>query len=389
MFAPKTEETFLLCTTKDNFSLGNNAVHIMIGSDSIYQLQYDHIPYVDYLFSGPFLNSPKNIGVISILNNIGNPIQMKKIDSIYFNIINSEAIKFAVNPCSDFVFTLGGNLGYEFNYEGTFIDSDSMYMFFNYSNCTLSDCEFFNAKDSIKVCAQNDSIQVQLSDYFNLNELAFEILVDGNLFINNFQANVESGSFSFPIPSNQNGIVQLNFSYPNPDTMVVEFENTNIDFGVIPNDTLCINYPVFEIDSTSPLGGFFYGPGMISNQFYPLLAGVGTHTLEYVYSLNGCNFTDIEIITIDDCLNISDYDLNNFSIYPNPFNSELIIDEENPLDSEIKTIKLYDSYGRLLLQKHKTENKYILNLNDLENGTYILEVLINNKVILREKVVKS
>jgi len=41
----------------------------------------------------------------------------------------------------------------------------------------------------------------------------------------------------------------------------------------------------------SPVGGTWSGNGVNSNQFCPQIAGVGTSTITYTYSLGGCVFT--------------------------------------------------------------------------------------------------
>jgi hypothetical protein len=41
----------------------------------------------------------------------------------------------------------------------------------------------------------------------------------------------------------------------------------------------------------SPIGGTWSGNGVVGNQFCPSVAGVGTSTITYTYSLGGCVFT--------------------------------------------------------------------------------------------------
>ncbi len=49
----------------------------------------------------------------------------------------------------------------------------------------------------------------------------------------------------------------------------------------------------------TPSGGTFSGPGVIGNAFYPGLAGVGTHTINYSGSADGCNFTGSHTVTVN------------------------------------------------------------------------------------------
>ncbi|MCS7085943.1 MAG: hypothetical protein RMM53_09395, partial [Bacteroidia bacterium] len=47
-----------------------------------------------------------------------------------------------------------------------------------------------------------------------------------------------------------------------------------------------------------PAGGSFSGPGMVGNRFCPSLAGLGTHTLRYTGSQNGCSYVATVQVTV-------------------------------------------------------------------------------------------
>jgi hypothetical protein len=90
-----------------------------------------------------------------------------------------------------------------------------------------------------------------------------------------------------------------------------------------PLTNICIDGSPIPLTGGTPTGGVYSGPGVANNIFYPTVAGVGTHTIVYVYTDNaGCAGTDSTSITVNDlpvvllptladaCLNASPYALN-------------------------------------------------------------------------------
>jgi gliding motility-associated-like protein len=62
---------------------------------------------------------------------------------------------------------------------------------------------------------------------------------------------------------------------------------------------VCINAAAITLGGT-PAGGTFSGPGVTGNTFNPATAGVGTHTITYVYTnANGCSNTTTTSITVN------------------------------------------------------------------------------------------
>lgn len=70
-----------------------------------------------------------------------------------------------------------------------------------------------------------------------------------------------------------------------------------------------------------------------------------------------------------------------FSIYPNPATDQLTLETAEP----IREVRIFDLTGRLVLED---ENTTILNVQSLQNGTYILQVQTENGT-QREKFVKQ
>jgi hypothetical protein len=51
--------------------------------------------------------------------------------------------------------------------------------------------------------------------------------------------------------------------------------------------------------TANPLGGTFSGPGVTGNQFCPVDAGIGNHTITYEVTVNGCTFTTTEVFVVN------------------------------------------------------------------------------------------
>jgi len=70
----------------------------------------------------------------------------------------------------------------------------------------------------------------------------------------------------------------------------------------VPFDTLCSNDSTsFTLTGGNPSGGTYSGTGVINGVFDPVLAGLGTHSITYLYTdPNGCNGSVIEDIVIQE-----------------------------------------------------------------------------------------
>ena len=56
-----------------------------------------------------------------------------------------------------------------------------------------------------------------------------------------------------------------------------------------PMPTACTNIGSMQLNHGTPSGGSYSGPGIMNNLFYPVVAGVGTHSLTYTLTdVNGC-----------------------------------------------------------------------------------------------------
>ena len=73
--------------------------------------------------------------------------------------------------------------------------------------------------------------------------------------------------------------------------------------------------------------------------------------------------------------------------YPNPTNNALTLNIGN-YNNEKLTYQLYDMQGKLLASKQVVNDKTTIDMQDLPENTYLLNVLDNNSLIKTFKIVK-
>jgi hypothetical protein len=67
-------------------------------------------------------------------------------------------------------------------------------------------------------------------------------------------------------------------------------------------DSICSNAAALTLTGGTPAGGTYSGTGVVNNIFTPSVAGIGTHTIEYMYSDgNGCSGSASSTITVKNC----------------------------------------------------------------------------------------
>lgn len=128
--------------------------------------------------------------------------------------------------------------------------------------------------------------------------------------------------------------------------------------------------------SFSPSGGVLSGTGILNGTaFSPNLAGVGSHTLTYVYTnaVTGCSALASISTSVSACTGLSDMrdeHLSNFVVYPNPAHLEIqITSDENAV------IEIFDMQNRLLIEREiKQNDEFVLNISDLKSGIYIVRI---------------
>lgn len=98
---------------------------------------------------------------------------------------------------------------------------------------------------------------------------------------------------------------------------------------------------------------------------------------------NGCTDTSA-CVTIDD-VSISNYDKNSFKVYPNPASNNIVIETDESYTNA--TISISDSKGAEALNSKIESTVSSLDLSNLENGIYFLEVKSTERRMIQKIVV--
>lgn len=136
--------------------------------------------------------------------------------------------------------------------------------------------------------------------------------------------------------------------------------------------------------NVTPIGGAFYGQGIINDSFNPLFAGTGEHEISYIYNHpSGCKTIikkTVKVKECDDITRVVDSKKNNrnkFIIFPNPCRDKLNIVIQDIPDGIID-LKIFDVSGRVLYKRHELSitNKFseVIDIFHLANGLYYLEI---------------
>lgn len=126
-----------------------------------------------------------------------------------------------------------------------------------------------------------------------------------------------------------------------------------------------------------------YSPGMSLLQLTS--AQQVTFSVKGSDTINNCSSTKIVTVTINNCYvgieEVTDYDL--VKIYPNPFSQKLTISNNSP-----STLKLFNQLGQLIISKKLELQIETLDLEQLEDGIYILQ-LDNPNQRFSKRIVKQ
>ena len=76
---------------------------------------------------------------------------------------------------------------------------------------------------------------------------------------------------------------------------------------------------------------------------------------------------------------------NDFNLYPNPSNRLINIKSTQ----KVSSINIYNMLGNLVMVRNVSSNRSILDIENLTEGIYLIEVRFENKSILNSKFIKK
>ncbi|MEX1002798.1 MAG: T9SS type A sorting domain-containing protein [Crocinitomicaceae bacterium] len=105
----------------------------------------------------------------------------------------------------------------------------------------------------------------------------------------------------------------------------------------------------------------------------------GSYTLLYTDS-NGCSkFSDVSNIIVIDDIGFGEKDAFEVKVYPNPSNDLVYVEFSDKVD----ILNLISPSGQVIQSMFDLNNKQLLDLSDLESGTYIIQLVQGEKVVIK------
>tara|TARA_B100000900_G_scaffold40640_1_gene30431 strand:+ start:1257 stop:4691 length:3435 start_codon:yes stop_codon:yes gene_type:complete len=236
----------------------------------------------------------------------------------------------------------------------------------------------YNAQESFDIIANMAS-----EDYETGNMLQYDWSVSGNapwLIVGTGQFEGDHCAKSGPIGNNQVSTMELELNVAVPGDLSF-YKKVSTENGY--------DYLQFYIDNT--LRDEWSGVIDWSKESYWLTPGV--HTLKWEYVKDGwvdenddCAWVDYILFPqLVSSTEIEEQLTFNIQITPNPASDQCSIHFDKIVDARVQ---LYDTQGRLLLEKNTAGESIFLNLTNFAAGVYYLEVYSGKDKIVEKLVIK-
>jgi Zn-dependent metalloprotease len=167
----------------------------------------------------------------------------------------------------------------------------------------------------------------------------------------------------------------------------------NVTVNQNPTTSLSVSTPSICPDNSPvqlnglPSGGIYSGTGVVGNTFNPSV-GSGSYPIKYTYTdNNGCKDSTQLNLYVVDCTGLNELNSTSFiAVYPNPTSHTCFIENK-----QAKTISIvvYDALGKIVKQIATSETLYKLEVLELSNGIYTLQINEREKNIARYKLIKN
>jgi hypothetical protein len=147
------------------------------------------------------------------------------------------------------------------------------------------------------------------------------------------------------------------------------FLNPVVSIQPLVEDTLCVTGPVVGLVGV-PSGGVFSGVGVSGSNFNPATAGLGLHTITYIYDdpSTQCSGQSTVDIYVKGCVNIDELTLEGVTVYPNPSEGEFSI---TGLEAG-QMVSIFDAQGKLVYSNKVISSVQRLEVKGLSAGNYTL-----------------
>jgi len=126
----------------------------------------------------------------------------------------------------------------------------------------------------------------------------------------------------------------------------------------------------------APAGGVYTGPGVTNGSFDPGVAGVGTHTITYLYTdANGCTVAETTQVSVEEqSTSITTIGQTGIRLYPNPTSGVLRLE-----NAQAEQVDVFDNTGRLVLRSEQPGPR--LDISRLPAGIYVLRINVDGEMV--------
>ncbi len=227
-------------------------------------------------------------------------------------------------------------------------------------------------------CTGRDTINVTI----NPNPVLITSAADGNICFGDSDTMYVSGATMYSWSSGGTGTMEIvspttTTSYTVngvdangcADTDIITIIVNNPVAGLsLPLDTACTMGGSITLSGETPAGGTWSGTAVTGNSFDPLAAGVGMHTITYIYTdANGCSANAVDSIWVDLCSGISETTNVIIGLYPNPTSGEFTLQLSG---TSLMTVTIVDGIGQVVLSEQKSTGTHRFTL--AAAGVYLI-----------------
>ncbi len=161
---------------------------------------------------------------------------------------------------------------------------------------------------------------------------------------------------------------------------IVVNEYPIVTFGSV--DDLCIDGAAHTLVTGLPVGGSYTASVVNDGVLLPSQAGIGTHTVTYTYSENGCEASAVQDIVVAECLSIGQLIENTTNVYPNPATQSFTIDVNTTDAIDFTLISLEGK----IIYNNMTLNAGVntIDVKGLTEGVYIVRLQSGNEVQIQK-----
>lgn len=207
--------------------------------------------------------------------------------------------------------------------------------------------------------------------------------VDGNILLLNIENDSKTTSFENIVPYNDNNNVYISMNliidgvtYPDGWDLALGKYTESLYWD---NASLGISHTGDDISgqliSTNDGGLILIG--------YSSFLGAGGNNINVVKIGKNDVFPNSDYNTIDSFVKINETNKDKIKIYPNPTRETLYFEFPK---NEVYKLNLIDTYGQVLLQNSTFDSKE-LNLNQLNNGIYFIELIDEKGTHYKHKII--